>query len=81
MDIMRRYICGRNLTIWYQYGMAIIYTENDIYDVCRWSFEAWFALLSMLIYRAAFSLSLGPLPYVMTSEFFSQEARAAGADH
>mmetsp|Transcript_19141 Transcript_19141/g.39891 ORF Transcript_19141/g.39891 Transcript_19141/m.39891 type:complete len:486 (+) Transcript_19141:98-1555(+) len=39
---------------------------------------AWFALSSMLIYRAAFSLSLGPLPYVMTSEFFAQEARAAG---
>jgi len=39
---------------------------------------AGFALCSMLIYRAAFSLSLGPLPYVMTSEFFAQEARAAG---
>ncbi|CAK9026580.1 unnamed protein product [Durusdinium trenchii] len=42
------------------------------------SVTAWFALSSMLIYRAAFSLSLGPLPYVMTSEFFAQEARAAG---
>ncbi|CAE7195888.1 ywtG [Symbiodinium sp. CCMP2456] len=42
------------------------------------SFTAWFSLLGMLLFRAAFSLSLGPLPYVMTSEFFKQEARAAG---
>ncbi|CAE7036699.1 ywtG [Symbiodinium natans] len=39
---------------------------------------AWSSLLGMLLFRAAFSLSLGPLPYVMTSEFFKQEARAAG---
>lgn len=39
---------------------------------------AWPSLLGMLIFRAAFSLSLGPLPYVMTSEFFAQEARASG---
>ncbi|CAJ1450170.1 unnamed protein product, partial [Effrenium voratum] len=42
------------------------------------SVTAWFSLLGMLFFRAAFSLSLGPLPYVMTSEFFAQEARAAG---
>lgn len=42
------------------------------------TFTAWFSLLGMLLFRAAFSLSLGPLPYVMTSEFFKQEARAAG---
>lgn len=36
------------------------------------------AVLGMLVYRSAFSLSLGPLPYIMTSEFFGQEARAAG---
>jgi len=41
-------------------------------------FTAVLALLGMLVFRAAFSLSLGPLPYVMTSEFFAQEARAAG---
>ncbi|CAE8725964.1 unnamed protein product, partial [Polarella glacialis] len=28
------------------------------------------SLLGMLIFRASFSLSLGPLPYIMTSEFF-----------
>ncbi|CAE7409194.1 csbC [Symbiodinium pilosum] len=42
------------------------------------AFTAWFSLSGMLLFRAAFSLSLGPLPYVMTSEFFKQEARAAG---
>lgn len=36
------------------------------------------AVAGMLVYRAAFSLSLGPLPYIMTAEFFPQEARASG---
>merc|ERR1711871_1111761 len=36
------------------------------------------AVFGMLVYRASFSLSLGPLPYIMTSEFFPQEARATG---
>jgi SP family galactose:H+ symporter-like MFS transporter len=38
----------------------------------------WIAVAGMLLFRAAFSLSLGPLPYIMTSEFFPQEARASG---
>jgi sugar porter (SP) family MFS transporter len=41
----------------------------------------WTGCLStagMFLFRGAFSLSLGPLPYIMTSEFFPQEARAAG---
>mmetsp|Transcript_58614 Transcript_58614/g.158004 ORF Transcript_58614/g.158004 Transcript_58614/m.158004 type:complete len:143 (-) Transcript_58614:90-518(-) len=38
----------------------------------------WMAVGGMLTFRAAFSLSLGPLPYIMTSEFFQQESRAAG---
>merc|ERR1711957_310241 len=41
-----------------------------------WSAVA--AVLGMLVFRASFSLSLGPLPYIMTSEFFPQEARATG---
>jgi sugar porter (SP) family MFS transporter len=39
----------------------------------------WLSVIGMLIFRAAFSMSLGPLPYIMTSEFFPQEARAVGA--
>jgi len=39
---------------------------------------SWLAVLGMLVFRGAFSMSLGPLPYIMTSEFFQQEARAAG---
>merc|ERR1712045_555257 len=42
------------------------------------SVTAWIAVAGMLVYRAAFSMSLGPLPYIMTSEFFPQEARASG---
>jgi len=42
------------------------------------SWTSWLAVGGMLIFRGAFSLSLGPLPYIMTSEFFPQEARAAG---
>lgn len=40
---------------------------------------AWAAIIGMFVFRGAFSLSLGPLPYIMTSEFFPQEARAAGS--
>lgn len=42
------------------------------------SWTAWVSIVGMFIFRGAFSLSLGPLPYIMTSEFFPQEARAAG---
>eukprot|EP00411_Alexandrium_monilatum_P043972 CAMPEP_0175478324 /NCGR_PEP_ID=MMETSP0095-20121207/76874_1 /TAXON_ID=311494 /ORGANISM="Alexandrium monilatum, Strain CCMP3105" /LENGTH=115 /DNA_ID=CAMNT_0016779919 /DNA_START=8 /DNA_END=352 /DNA_ORIENTATION=- len=36
------------------------------------------AIIGMLVFRAAFSFSLGPLPYVMTAELFPADARAAG---
>merc|ERR1719482_1128505 len=42
------------------------------------SWMSWLSVLGMFVFRGAFSLSLGPLPYIMTSEFFPQEARAAG---
>lgn len=42
------------------------------------SWTSWVAVSGMLVFRSAFSLSLGPLPYIMTSEFFPQKARAAG---
>merc|ERR1712070_1197346 len=42
------------------------------------SWTAFMAVGGMFVFRGAFSLSLGPLPYIMTSEFFPQEARAAG---
>lgn len=35
-------------------------------------------LAGTLVFRVAFSMSLGPLPYIMTSELFPPEARAAG---
>merc|ERR1719213_602549 len=36
------------------------------------------ALVSMLVYRVAFSLSLGPLPYIICAEIFSNSIRASG---
>ena len=39
---------------------------------------AWAAVAGMLIYRIAFSLSLGPLPYIVTAEVFPNEVRACG---
>ena len=35
-------------------------------------------VMGMFLYRAAFSLSIGPLPYIMTSELFPNEVRASG---
>ena len=40
---------------------------------------AWTAVVGMLIFRIAFSLSLGPLPYIVTAEVFPNEVRACGA--
>ncbi len=39
---------------------------------------AWMAVGGMLIFRIAFSLSLGPLPYIVTAEVFPNEVRACG---
>ena len=39
---------------------------------------AWAAVVGMLIYRIAFSLSLGPLPYIVTAEVFPSEVRSCG---
>ena len=39
---------------------------------------AWAAVIGMLVYRIAFSLSLGPLPYIVTAEVFPNEVRACG---
>merc|ERR1719401_953565 len=38
----------------------------------------WVVVTGMFLFRAAFSFSLSPLPYIMTSELLPQEARSAG---
>ena len=38
----------------------------------------WVAVLGVFVFRVAFSTSLGPLPYVISSEVFPNDARAAG---
>ena len=38
----------------------------------------WLAVLGMLLFRIAFSLSLGPMPYIVTSELFSNDFRTKG---
>lgn len=43
------------------------------------SWAGWLAVGGFFIFRGAFSLSLGPLPYIMTSEFFS--TRSKGCRH
>merc|ERR1719326_751033 len=43
-----------------------------------WSSFAWLAVAGMLLFRTAFSLSLGPLPYIMTTELFPQQVRGIG---
>jgi len=39
----------------------------------------WLALIGMLVYRIAFSMSLGPLPFIITAEIFPANCRAKGA--
>lgn len=38
----------------------------------------WLALVAVMLYRVAFSLSLGPLPYIITAEIFPSSYRASG---
>jgi SP family galactose:H+ symporter-like MFS transporter len=38
----------------------------------------WLAVGSMLVFRVAFSISLGPLPYIITAEIFPGSCRASG---
>lgn len=41
--------------------------------------KGWLIFLAILIYRVAFGISLGPLPFVVTAEIFPDSYRAAGA--
>lgn len=43
-----------------------------------WNLPVGFAIAGILIFRLAFSLSLGPLPYIMVTELFPQKHRAKG---
>jgi len=38
----------------------------------------WVIVAGMFLFRAAFSFSLSPLPYIMTSELFPQDAKSLG---
>ena len=38
----------------------------------------WLAVAAILLFRIAFSVSLGPVPYIVTSEVFPQKVRNAG---
>ena len=38
----------------------------------------WIAVGSLLLFRVAFSLSLGPLPYIVTAEVFPTATRSSG---
>jgi len=40
--------------------------------------EGWLALCAVFLYRVSFSISLGPLPYIITAEIFPQSFRASG---
>ena len=38
----------------------------------------WLAVVAILLFRIAFSVSLGPMPYIVTSEVFPQKVRNVG---
>ena len=63
-------------------GLATIATA--FYMLCEGNANqagtyAWVAVIGMLLFRIAFSISLGPLPYIVTAEVFPNEVRACGA--
>mmetsp|Transcript_105025 Transcript_105025/g.306884 ORF Transcript_105025/g.306884 Transcript_105025/m.306884 type:complete len:619 (+) Transcript_105025:37-1893(+) len=56
--------------------MVIAFAAKSVGDG-RWTVVT--AAVGMLLFRAAFSFSLGPIPYIMTAELFPAELRATGA--
>ena len=46
--------------------------------LAHFPFTRWLAVAGMLLFRLTFSLSLGPLPYVITSEVFHARDRGLG---
>ena len=61
-------------------GLAIIAVAFYIlaHDATTSIFAPWLAVLGMLLFRIAFSLSLGPMPYIVTSELFTNAFRSKG---
>ncbi len=61
-------------------GLAIIAVAFYVISghTSRSMFAPWLAVLGMLLFRIAFSLSLGPMPYIVTSELFSNAFRTKG---
>lgn len=41
-------------------------------------FASWVSVLAMLFFRLAFSISLGPLPFIITAEIFPTSCRTSG---
>merc|ERR1712003_409899 len=42
------------------------------------SYVGYLALVAVLLYRVSFSISLGPMPYIITAEIFPNSFRASG---
>ncbi len=47
-------------------------------DISTNAAAKWVAVSSLLLFRVAFSLSLGPLPYIVTAEVFPPSTRSTG---
>ena len=60
-------------------GLLTLSVSPNVYSYFMTAAAApWVAVFAILLFRVAFSVSLGPVPYIVTSEVFPQRARTVG---
>ena len=59
-------------------GLAMLAASSHLTPAGH-AWAPWIAVLGILVFRLSFSASMAPIPYVVSAEVFSSEARSVGA--
>ena len=63
----------------YKYFVVVTSDNNQEYFTHITTDLAWLPLASIVTFAVAYSMGMGPLPWVMTAELFSKEAKATSS--
>lgn len=85
-QICATFLCARVVDKWGRRYMSFLGLTGMIISLAALgaafqltdSYRGILALISVLVYRCMFSISMGPLPYIITAEIFPTSFRAAG---
>ena len=59
--------------------LAFSFTSNAAFSMLGFAVNPGvLAIIGILVFRVSFSLSLGPIPFVVASEIFPKDARSSG---